>query len=115
MTCDGTRMGDPDKLRTLFFLGFAGDEALGDRLAMLKREGRSPVEVLQVGLLQQEFSKEALVSQFERRDVAFTVVPGGRQLGGPAPSEPYELVEKLAAGLVPLADEYPLPYYKVGA
>jgi hypothetical protein len=109
-----TRMGDPDKLRTLFFLGFAADEALGDRFSMLKRDGRSPVEVLQIALVQQKFSKEALVSGFERKDATFAVVPGGRQLKGPMPTDLRELAEKLAAGLVPLADEYPLPFYKVG-
>jgi hypothetical protein len=117
-----TRMGDPDKLRTLFFLGFAADEALGDRLSILKREGRSPVEALPLGLVQQKFSHEALVSEFEHKDVSFTVAPGGRQLKGPMPTDLRELVEKLAAGLVRLddehprlADEYPLPFYKVGA
>jgi hypothetical protein len=109
------RRGDPDKLRTLFFLGFATDEALGDRFAALKREGRSPVEVLPIGLVQAKFSKEALVSDFERKDVSFTVVPGGRQLKGEMPDDLGELVKKLAAGLVPLADEYPLPFYKVGS
>lgn len=109
------RMGDPDKLRTLFFLGFAADEALGDRFALLKRQGRPPVEVLPVGLVQQKFSKESLASEFERKDVSFTVVPGGRHLAGAMPADLGDLIQKLAAGLVPLADEYPLPFYKVGA
>src|SRR5438445_8983648 len=40
------KMADPDKMRTLFFLGFELDEQLGDRLAALKRAGRPPAEVL---------------------------------------------------------------------
>jgi hypothetical protein len=109
------RMGEPDKLRTLFFLGFATDEALSDRFALLKREGRSPVEVLRIGLVQEAFSKDALTARFERKDVTFGVAPGGRYLKGSIPTDLGELVEKLAAGLVPLADEYPLPFLKVGA
>jgi len=110
-----TRMGDPDKLRTLFFLGFAVDEALGDRFSMLKRDGRSPVEVLPIGLVQQKCSKDAVVSALERTAVSFTVVPGGRQIKGPMPGDVGEVVRRLSAGLVPLADTYPLPFYKVGA
>ena len=36
------RMADPDKMRTLFFLGFEVDEQLGDRSAALKRGSRPP-------------------------------------------------------------------------
>lgn len=109
------RMGDPDKLRTLFFLGFAVDEALGDRLGILKREGRSPVEVLAVGLVQKKFSKESIALEVERENVSFTVVPGGRHLRGAMPPELGDLARNLAAGLVPLVGEYPLPFYKAGA
>lgn len=113
------RMGDPDKLRTLFFFGFALDEALADRFSLLKREGRSPVEVLQLGLLQQRFSNDALVAAFKRPDAAFTVVSGGggssgRQLKGKCPDDVKEMVLRLAAGLVPLSEAYPLPFFKVG-
>lgn len=112
-------MGDPDKLRTLFFFGFVLDEALADRFSLLKREGRSPVEVLQLGLLQQKFSKDALATAFKRSDVAFTVVSGGggtsgRQLKGHCPDDVKEMALGLAAGLVPLPEEYPLPFFKVG-
>jgi hypothetical protein len=37
-----------------------------------------------------------------------------RQLKGALPDAPDEKVKRLAAGLVPLADEYPLPFFKVG-
>lgn len=38
------RHGEPDRLRTIFFLGFEADEKLSDRLAMHKRLGRPPSE-----------------------------------------------------------------------
>jgi hypothetical protein len=112
-------MGDPDKLRTLFFLGFVVDEALSDRFSMLKREGRSPVEVLQLGLLQQKFSVEALSTALKRPDVSFKVASGGggtsgRQLTGSCPEDLKEMVSRLAGGLVPFSDDYPLPFFKVG-
>jgi len=109
------RMGEPDKLRSLFFLGFAVDEALADRFALLKSQGRPPVEVLRIGIVQEKFSNEALVELLGRKDVKFAVVPGGRQLKAQMPKDFGELVLALAGGLVPLADAYPLPFFKVGA
>jgi hypothetical protein len=113
------RLGNPDKLRTLYFLGFALDEALADRLSALKRQGHPPVEVLKLGLLQQKSSKEAFAAAFGRDDVPFTVVSGGggtsgRQLKGSKPDDASEMVLRLAAGLLPISDQYPLPFYKLG-
>lgn len=113
-------MGDPDKLRTLFFLGFAIDEALTDRFSLLKSEGRSPVEVLDIGLVKEKFSKDSFTASVQRKGLEFTVVSGGggtsgRQLKGPPPGDLGDMVRTLAAGLVPLADKYPLPFFKVGA
>ncbi|MGH7272374.1 MAG: BREX-6 system BrxE protein [Polyangiaceae bacterium] len=108
------KMADPDKLRTLFFLGFDLDEPLGDRLASLKRGGRSPAESLPLGLpLTADFSKEKLVAALPSGDAAFTVVPGGRQLKGARPDAPEGMVRRLAAALVPLADPYPMPFYRL--
>ena len=108
------KMADPDKMRTLFFLGFEVDEQLGDRFAAHKRSGHSPADVLPLPLpLTAEFSKDKLVSAFQGGDVAFTKVPNGRQLKGPRPDAADALVKRLAAALVPLHDEYPLPFYKL--
>jgi hypothetical protein len=40
------RHGEPDRLRTIFFLGFELDEKLGDRLAAHKRAALLPADVL---------------------------------------------------------------------
>jgi hypothetical protein len=37
---------------------------------------------------------------------AFTVVPGARQLEGPAPDAPDAMIRRLAGALVPLADHH---------
>jgi len=41
-----TKHGTPDKMRSIFFLGFEMDEKIADRLAELKRRGGSPEDVL---------------------------------------------------------------------
>ncbi|HVY29023.1 MAG TPA: BREX-6 system BrxE protein [Polyangiaceae bacterium] len=108
------KMADPDKMRTLFFLGFEVDEQLGDRLAAHKRSGRAPADALPLAIpLTAEFAKEKLASSLQGGDVAFTTVPNGRQMKGKFPDQPDELVKRLAAALVPFADQYPLPFFKL--
>jgi hypothetical protein len=109
--------GAPDKLRTIYFLGFELDEKIADRLADLKRQGQPPEEVLPLPFpLRADFPKDKVLELFAKAGkVAFEKVPPvGRQLKGSAPSEPEAMVEKLVAALVPVADDYPLPFYKVG-
>jgi hypothetical protein len=108
------KMADPDKMRTLFFLGFEIDEQLGDRLAAHKRSGRPPADALPITVpLTAELSKEKLASSLQGGDVAFTTVPNGRQMKGKVPDAPDALVKRLAAALVPFADQYPLPFFEL--
>ncbi len=109
------RMADPDKMRTIFFLGFEVDERLNDRLHALKRAGHRPAEALHLPLpLTADFSNETLTAALRAGDVPFTVVPGGRQLKGARP-DVADAVARLAAALIPLAEQYPLPFYKLEA
>jgi hypothetical protein len=109
------KMADPDKMRTIYFLGFEVDEQVGDRLAALKRSGRKPDAALSLPLaLTADFSKEALIKALQGGDAPFNKVPNGRQLKGPLPSAPDVLVKHLCAALVPLAEQYPLPFFKTG-
>jgi hypothetical protein len=107
------RMADADKMRTVYFLGFEVDEQLGDRLAAHKRSARAPSDALPLPLPLVDFSKEKFTAAFDEKDVAFATVPNGRQLKGLRPEAPDHLVKRLAAALVPLADQYPLPFYKL--
>jgi hypothetical protein len=108
------KMAEPDKMRTLFFLGFEADEQLGDRLAAHKRSGRSPADALPLAIpLTADFSKDKLASTLQGGDVAFTTVPNGRQMKGKVPDAPDALVKRLAAALVPFAEQYPLPFFKL--
>ena len=106
------KMADPDKMRTLFFLGFEIDEQLGDRLGALKRGGQTPSEALPLRLpLTAEFSKDKLTVVLQGEDAAFTVVPGARELKGAKPADVDVMVRRLGSALVPFADQYPLPFY----
>lgn len=108
------KMADPDKMRTLFFLGFEIDEQLGDRLASLKQSGVPPEKALPLPTpLNADFSQEKLVGALQGGDATFKVVPGARQLKGVPPEAPDAMVRRLAAALVPLAEQYPLPFYEL--
>ncbi|KAB2906739.1 MAG: BREX-6 system BrxE protein [Kofleriaceae bacterium] len=108
------KMADPDRMRTLYFLGFEVDERLGDRLHTLKGVRRAPADVLPLPLpLTAEFNKDTLARALGGGDAPFAVVPGARQLKGKRPSAPDAAVAQLAAALVPFVDQYPLPFYKL--
>lgn len=111
---DRARMADPDRLRTPFFLGFELDERLADRLAELKRSGRPPAAALPLPFpLAEGFSRETLAAFLAAEPTPFAIVPGGRQILGACPVSPEAMVRRLAAGLLPLAERYPLPFYRL--
>lgn len=109
------RLGDPDRTRTLFFLGFELDERIEDRFGSLKRQGVPPQEALTLPFdIGAAFSKDTIARGLALASkVKFKVVPPiGRQLDGEAPSDPAEMVRQLAAALLPFSDEYPLPFFQ---
>lgn len=82
----------------------------------LKTAGQPPAEVLPLRIpLTDDFDKAKLEAALGGGDAQFTVVPGGRQLRGKRPEAPEAAVARLAAGLVPFPDAYPLPFYKLEA
>jgi hypothetical protein len=109
-------VANSDAVRTLFFWGFELDEALCDRLADHKRS-RTPVE--KVLTLPMDFTVSFSASVFEDaaripgQAAEFKVVPGGRELGGNMPESLELRAQKLVAALVPLAESYPMPFYRV--
>ena len=106
---------DPDKLRTLFFLGFDLDEQLAERLAFHKRSGVMPKEALPLPLeLGTKFSPDALTEALRASDqkIEFEKVPGGRRVIGQMPDHPAALVRNLAAAMLP-ASRYPMPFYRL--
>ncbi|MGQ5263650.1 BREX-6 system BrxE protein [Micromonospora sp. ZYX-F-536] len=104
---------DPDRIVSLYSLGFELDERIDERFQDLKRSGRAPDEVLP-GL--------AIVSDGWCRDQFWDWVIGhgeadavaspiGRRFKGSPPIALDLRVRKLVAGLAPSADTYPLPHY----
>jgi hypothetical protein len=109
-------MAQPDGVRTLFFWGFAVDEQLSDRLKEHKQEKRSPEEVLHLEIqLSTPFSNKAFEGAvcLSSQEASFTVTPGGRQVNNPMPDGFDLCAQKLAAALLPLTNDYPMPFYRL--
>jgi hypothetical protein len=108
-------MADPERLRTLFYMGFELDEQLAERVAALKGGGVPPAEQLSLPLsLEGSFSAEELGAVLRRSAGGeHTVVPGGRQMKGAMPEDRLTAVQTLAAGLVPFTDSYPMPFFRL--
>ncbi len=105
---------DPDRLFSIFSLGFELDEQVEERLQDLKRAGKDP-EVALPGL------NDVVIDPWDAEgfadwvgghgDVKHTTAPSGRRLKGNPPA-PEHAVKQLVAALLPLADAYPLPHYR---
>lgn len=118
---DATRRAqehDADRLRSLFHLGPELDEQLDERLQDLKRSGRAPSDALP-GLREvvtTEWDAAAFSDWVSAHGTVDTVsAPAGRRLRGEVPSGADRSVDKLIAGLLPLAGDYPLPHYRMPA
>ncbi|WP_286762960.1 MULTISPECIES: BREX-6 system BrxE protein [Rhodopirellula] len=106
---------DPDRLLTLFSLGFAIDEKVEDRLRQLKLAGADPCdEIPQLGeIVSKPWSLELIAewaTSFGKE--SFTKVPSGRRLKGKPPEKLGEITNRLIAGLAPIADSYPMPHFR---
>jgi len=117
-----------DKLITLFHFGFEWDEALQERLEFHKRQAVEPVGVDESDVSRRDpasvFGKHyAIGSSFDKAafekylhdlssNVAYEIVPGGRQLKG-AFDAPAEAAVQLARALLPLVPNYPLPFFRI--
>jgi hypothetical protein len=110
------RLSNADSVQTLFFWGFDIDEKLTDRLADHKRSRSSVGESLSFPLdLTAKFSAESFAEaiRIPGQTVEFQVVPDGRELHGALPESLELRAQKLAAALLPLAESYPMPFYRV--
>jgi AcrR family transcriptional regulator len=106
---------DPDRIVSLFRLGFELDEQIDERLRDLKSQDTAPSDALPglASLIDQPWSPERFLEWVRSHGGAETSsAPLGRQLKGEPPSDLDVLVRRLVAGLAPLAPSYPLPHFR---
>ncbi len=109
-------MARPDAVRTLFFWGFETDEALRDRLRFHKGSGKDPMDALPMPAdVSAGFDRSGIEDalRLPGQEVDFKVVPGGRELTGPLPASIDLRAKRLAAALLPLAPDYPAPFFRI--
>jgi len=105
---------DPDRLVSLYGLGFELDERLDERLLELKQGGSPPAEVFP-GLAQllPEWSRERFEAWLAGcGKVSYTATTTGRRLKGEVPGDLLAAARQLAAALLPLAESYALPHFR---
>ncbi len=104
----------PDQVRTLFFWGFEIDEKISDRLAWHKRGQDEPQEALPFEVeIDGDFSRPALEDLLRIPDSNHKVVPGGREVAAGSSPDLEHQSRRLAAALLPLAESYPMPFFRV--
>jgi len=107
---------DPGAILSLYHLGAHIDEPLERRLATHKRTGTAHSSVIGPGVdMAAPFDADALGHHLTSGmlDVPSRVTPAGRELRGAAPDDPAHMAAVLAAALVPFADAYPLPHFRL--
>jgi hypothetical protein len=102
----------PDKVLSLFNLGFELDERLDERLASLKSSHRTPDEALPgLAFIRSDWRPDRFLAWLDG-PADFTPTSIGRRLKGTPPTDLDPLIRKLLAALAPLSDAYPLPHYR---
>jgi len=106
---------DPDRLLSLFSLGFDVEERTDERLQDFKRSGKSPQECLPElkAVLDAARSREAFEKWVSRRGKAdYTLQPAGRRLKGKLPESLSEATSRLIAALAPIDEAYRMPHFR---
>ncbi len=106
---------NPDRLISLFNLGFDLNERIEERLRELKTAHSAPMEALpglKAFLEDDEWDQDVFVDWVKAHgEVKSERALAGRRLTGTPPEALDQLTKRLVAGLAPLADQYPLPHY----
>ncbi len=110
-----SRHHDPDRLLTIFYLGFDVDERVGERFQDLKRSGESPASALP-GLAEVTAARWDAVGFGDwiqgHGESDFVSAPEGRRVKGAPPESLELLMNRLVAACWPLTDAYPLPHFR---
>jgi hypothetical protein len=105
---------DPDRLVSLFSLGFELDERIEERFQDLKRLSRVPEEALPgLTIVSDGWDRNRFWDWVAGHGAPeATASPVGRRLKGSPPIALDQLVRKLIAGLAPESERYPLPHFR---
>lgn len=106
---------NPDRLQSLFSLGFEIEERTDERLQDFKRSGKTPEECLPElkAVLDAGWSRDAFANWVARRGkVDYTVQPAGRRLKGKMPESLSDTTSRLIAALAPIDEAYPMPHFR---
>jgi len=109
-------MAKPDQIRTLFFWGFEIDEKINERILHHKNRMAPPIKALPILMdIYKPFKKDDLEEaiRIPGQKAKYKIVPGGREITDDIPDAAELKAKHLSAALVPFADEYPAPFYRV--
>ena len=106
---------DPDRVVSLYNLGFELDERLDERLQDLKRSGARPKEALPMlgELVEGGWDRNRFLDWIAAHGEAnYVPAPVGRRIRGELPADLRQRTRYLVAALAPLQAEYPLPHFR---
>ncbi len=109
-------LAQPDNVCTLFFWGFGIDEKLEERLSFHKQNASNPYDILTFPLNIKEDFEEKVFEQAIQKfnpEVKYKIVPEGREIKGVIPELIADAAKNLVSGLIPFADRYPMPFYRI--
>ena len=106
---------NPDRILSLYSLGFHWDELLDERLQALKQAGQPPEQALSdLGDGMEAQWHPSKFSDWLAGHGPVETIPTsiGRRIKGELPGSQDLVVRRLIAGLLPLTDQYPLPHFR---
>lgn len=106
---------DPDRIYSIFNLGFELDERVDERLQHHKRTTPNPYDALPAlqPVVLDEWDADAFLEWVDGHGVAqHSRTPIGRRLKGEPPTDPERALKRLVAALNAPGDTYPLPHYR---
>ena len=105
----------PDRIVSLYSLGFDIDERIDERLRDLKQSGRSPQECLPglAEVMEATWNRSHFADWLAGHgDAETTATSIGRRIKGDMPPDLDRRIRRLLGALLPLADSYPLPHFR---
>jgi hypothetical protein len=108
-------LGGTLRVRTLFWLDPAVDEALEERVAQhMFQVPKDPREALPWPCAMDPWKRDDFEAAVRAMgDGAHTLAPNGRELKGAVPSDRAAAFRALIPVLLPLRETYPMPFYRV--